>query len=237
MTGRRVATPIEDYLDELLRRTHADPRATRRLIDGANDHLFAAADELQAAGMARVDAEQEAVRRLGSPNDVARASWRRSFAALVQETLFGAILLGGGGLVAVGLSGGLVAVMNALFGYSFVGGSTVLGTGGAPVTETAQDAVVLRVLSGVVGILVLTGYALTRRYRKPAIALPPGLIDALGAAAFAAATVALTAASIGQAVTSVGGHGVGFFLSGALISLAGAISFCGRATRTLLPAR
>ncbi|MGH3434855.1 MAG: hypothetical protein ACRDRN_00125 [Sciscionella sp.] len=29
MTGRSDATPIEDYLDELLRRTHADPRAIR----------------------------------------------------------------------------------------------------------------------------------------------------------------------------------------------------------------
>jgi hypothetical protein len=48
MTGAS-GTPIEDYLDELLRRTHADPRMARRLLDEANDHLFAAADALESA--------------------------------------------------------------------------------------------------------------------------------------------------------------------------------------------
>jgi hypothetical protein len=32
-------TPIEDYLDELLRRTRADARTTRRLLEEASDHL------------------------------------------------------------------------------------------------------------------------------------------------------------------------------------------------------
>lgn len=228
-------TPVEDYLDDLLRRTHADPRTTRRLLDEANDHLFTAAAELEAAGMARVDAEREAVRRLGSANALVRGAWVRSFRAMVLEVLRAAILLGACGLVAVGLSGGLAAVMNALAGRSFVGGATVLGTGGQSITETAQDAVSLRVLAGVVGLLALAGYAALRRYTKPAAVLPDGLVDALGAAAFAAATAVLTGASIDQAVTGIGGHGVGFFLSGALISLAGTIVFCTRATRAFLP--
>jgi hypothetical protein len=238
MTGTSGVTPIEDYLDELLRRTHADPRTIRRLLDEANDHLAAAAAaEFEAAGRPRVEAEREAVRRFGAAADLARTSWRRSFGALVLETLRATILLGACGLAAVGLSGGVVAVMNALFGQRFVGGSTALGTDGSAVTETAQDAVVLRVLAGVVGLLVLGGYAVLRRYTKPGVVLPRGLVDTLGAAAFAAAAVALTAASVDQAITGVGGHGVGFFLSGAIVSLTGAILFSIRATRALLPSR
>jgi hypothetical protein len=38
-------------------------------------------------------------------------------------------------------------------------------------------------------------------------------------------------------VTGVGGHGVGFFLSGALVSLTAAILFSTRATRALIPSR
>jgi hypothetical protein len=123
MTGRPGATPVEDYLDELLRRTHADRRTTRRLLDEANDHLAAATADLMAAGMPRVDAESEAVRRFGTAADLARASWRRSFGALILETLRAAVLLGACGLIAVGLSGGVVAVMNLVFGQGFVGGS------------------------------------------------------------------------------------------------------------------
>jgi hypothetical protein len=237
VTGANGETPIEDYLDELVRRTRSDPRTLRRLLDETNDHLAAAAAELEAAGKPRVDAEREAVRRFGPAADLARESWRRSLASLVVETVRAAILLGACGLVAVGLSGVLAAVFNVLFGQRFVGATTIWGTGGSTVNETAQDAVMLRVLAGLVGLLVLVGYAALRRYAKPAVVLPRGLVDALGAAAFAAAAVALTGASVDQAVAGAAGHGVGFFLSGALASLVGAIVFIARATRALLPSR
>lgn len=237
MSDTNDMTPIDDYLDELLRRTHADPRTTRRLLDEASDHLACAAAELEAAGKPRVDAEREAVRLFGSATDLARTFGRRSFGYLVLETLRAAILLGAWGLVAIGISGGVAAMMNALFGQRFVGGATVLGTGGSTIAEAAHDAVTLRVLAGVAGLLVLGGYAVLRRYTRPAAVLPPGLVDALGAAAFAAAAVALTGASVDQAMRGVGGNGVGFFLSGALVSLIAAILFSARATRALLPSR
>lgn len=235
MTDPKQATPIEDYLDELLRRTSADPRTTRRMLDEASDHLFAAAAELEAGGMPRVAAEREAVRRFGPADELVRASRRQSFGALVAETLRAAVLLGGCGLVAVGLSGIVVAVMNAVAGPRFVGGTTVFGTGGSTFAETARDAVVLRGLAGVVGLVVLAGYALLLRRSKPARVLPDGLVDALGAAAFAAGAVVLAAASVDQGATGIGGEGVGFFLSGALVSAAGAVLFCARAARALLP--
>lgn len=229
-------SPIEDYLDQLLRRLQADPRTTRGLIDEAHDHLISATTELEASGIPRIEAERQAVANLGPVGELTRGCWLRSFLALVGETLRAAVLLGGCGLVAIGLSGGLVAIMNGLAGPRFVGATTVFGTGGSSIGETAQDAVSLRVLAGLVGVAVLVGYRLVWRSPNRRV-LPPGLVDALGAAAFAAATVVLAAASVDQAVTGTGANGVGFFLSGAVASLAGAVLFCARATRALLPGR
>ena len=90
-------TPIEDYLDELLRRTRSDARMTRRLLDEASDHLHAAAAELQARGMSRPEAETEAVRLFGPVTPIARATSRRSVVALVFETLRAALFLAAAG--------------------------------------------------------------------------------------------------------------------------------------------
>ena len=229
-------TPIEDYLDELLRRTRADARTTRRLLDEASDHLHAAAAELRAEGMSRQGAEIEAVRRFGPVTPIVRATMRRSLAALVFETLRAALFLAGWGLVAVGISGLVAFAMNLWFGRSFVGGVSVFGFGGASVNETADDAVVLRVIAGVIGLLMLLGYlALRRRASSPPL-LSAGLVDALGAAAFAAGTAALAIASADQAVQN-GTSGVGFPLSGALVALPATVYFCVRAARALLPSR
>lgn len=230
-------TPIEDYLDELLRRSRAHPRETRRVLDEAGDHLLSLAADLEAAGASRVDAEREAVRRLGPVEVLTRGSWRRSFRALVADTLRAALLLGGWGLVAVGLSGAVAAVMTAVAGNRFVGAASVLGLGGHGVAETAQDAVSLRVLAGLAGLVALGGYALLRRGTARAPVLPAGLVDALGAAAFAASTAVLAGACVDQAVTGGAADGVGFFLSGAVVSFAAAVVFCVRATRALLPHR
>lgn len=225
---------IEDYLDELLRRTRADARTTRRLLDEASDHLRTAAAELEAAGDSREDAEREAVRRFGPVAPIAQATMRRSARALVSETLIAALFLGGCGLVAVGVSGLVALVMNLLFGRSFVGGASVFGfSGGASVAETADDAVVLRVLAGLVGALVLLGYLAVRRRANSFRVLPAGLVDALGAAAFAAGTAVLAVVSADQAVQA-GTPGVGFALSGALVALPATVLFCLRAARALL---
>lgn len=227
-------SPIEDFLDELMRRAHADPRTTRRLLDEASDHLFAAAGEFEVQGMTRRAAEREAVQRFGPTTELLHDASRHAFVAMALEVVRAAVLLGGVGLIAVGLSGGVVAVMNAAFGMRFVGGATIAGMGGHGINETAQDAVSLRVLAGVAGVVLVGGYLLLRRWSRSTRVLPGGLIDALGAAAFAAATVVLVGASVDQGVTGTGGHGVGYFLSGALIALAGTVVYCARATRTLL---
>jgi hypothetical protein len=229
-------TPIEDYLDELLRRTHADPRTTRRLLDEAGDHLNAAAAELCSTGMSRQQAETEAVRRFGSIAPIVLATHRQSLLALVLETLRAALFLGGCGLVAVGISGLVALVMNLWAGRSFVGGQAVFPGAHVSVREVADDAVVLRVLAGLVGLVVLVGYYAWRRYSSAAPLLPAGLVDALGAAAFAGGTVALAIVAADQAVRT-GTPGVGFALSGAIVALPAAVYFCFRTTRALLPSR
>jgi MYXO-CTERM domain-containing protein len=227
-------SPIEDHLDELLRRTHADARTTRRALDEARDHLYAAASELEAGGRMRQDAEAEAVRRFGPVTPVARAATQRSLVALVGETLRAAVLLAGCGLVAIGLSGLVALLMTVWFGRSFVGGFALAQVRGASVAETAADAVTLRVIAGLVGLLALLGYVALRRRVRSSPLLPAGLVDALGAAAFAAGTAGLAIASVDQAVQH-GTYGVGFPLSGAVIALPATVYFCVRAARSLLP--
>jgi hypothetical protein len=227
-------TPIEDYLDELLRRTHADARTTRRLLDEASDHLHAAAADLEAGGLPPEEAEAEAVRRFGPAAPVALATSRRSLAALFLETLRAALFLAGCGLAAVGVSGLVALLMNLVFGRSFVGGGGILPfQTGASVTETADDAVVLRVLAGLVGLLMLLVYWGVHRRARSTRVLPAGLVDALGAAAFAAGTIALAIASADQAIQG-GADGAGFPLSGALVALPATAYFCVRAARALL---
>lgn len=228
--------PIEDYLDELLRRTRADARTTRRLLDEASDHLYAATAEFEATGMSRVEAEREAVRRFGAVTPIVRATFRRSFVALVFETMRAALFLGGCGLVAVGISGLVALVMNLVGGRSFVGGVSVFPFQNGSVAETADDAVVLRGIAGLVGLLVLLGYLVLRRRATAPPLLPAGLVDALGAAAFAAGTTGLAVVTADQAIQT-GTSGVGFPLSGALVALPATVYFCARATRALLSSR
>jgi hypothetical protein len=228
-------TPIEDYLDELLRRTRSDARTTRRLLDEASDHLHATTAQLVNDGMSRQAAETEAVHRFGPVATIVHAKSRRSFLTLVVETLRSALFLAGCGLVAVGISGLVALVMNVWAGRSFVGGATVFGQGPGPsVQEVADDAVVLRVIAGLVGVVLLLGYLAWRRHIKSPPLLPPGLVDALGAAAFAAATTGLAIVSADQAAQT-GTPGVGFPLSGALVALPATVYFCARAARALLP--
>jgi hypothetical protein len=127
-------------------------------------------------------------------------------------------------------------VMNLWFGRSFVGGVRFFADQGASINETADDAVVLRVIAGLVGLLMLLGYLAMRRHAKLPPVLPAGLVDALGAAAFAAGTAGLAIASADQAVQN-GTSGVGFPLSGALVALPVTVYFCVRAAHALLPSR
>lgn len=227
--------PIEDWLDELLQRSRADARTTRRLLDEASDHLYTTAAELRRDGLTGPEAEAEAVRRFGPVPPIARAASGRSVPALALETSRAAVFLAACGLIAVGLSGVVALVMNLWAGRAFVGGQTLFQHS-ASVAETANDAVSLRVLAGLVGLALLAAHlAWRRRHPAAAVLLPAGLIDALGAAFFAAGGAALAVAVVDQAHRT-GSRGVGFALSGAVIALPAALLFGRRAARQLLAA-
>jgi hypothetical protein len=228
-------SPIEDYLDELLRRSRADARTTRRLLDEASDHLHTSAAEFEALGWSRVAAEAEAVRRYGPVAPVVRATGRRAVLGLVAETARAAVFLGSCGLIAVGLSGLVALFLNVALGPNFVGDTSGSPFAHGSVDETAHDAVVLRALAGLVGLVVLLGYfAVRRRVTAPAL-LPAGLVDALGAAGFAAGAVGLAILAADRAVQT-GSAGVGFTLSGMVVALPAAVYVCWRASRALLAA-
>jgi hypothetical protein len=100
-----------------------------------------------------------------------------------------------------------------------------------PINETADDAVVLRVIAGLVRMLMLLGYLAVRRHATFPPMLPAGLVDALGAAAaFAAGTAGLAIASADQAARN-GTSGVAFPLSGALLALPATVYFCPHRSR------
>ena len=229
-------TPIEDYLDELLRRTRADARTTRRLLDEASDHLHATAAELHSGGMSPQQAETEAVRRFGPVTPIVHATFRRSVLALVFETLRAALFLAGCGLVAVGISGLVALVMNLWAGRSFVGGQTVFP---GPARRSRRPQTTRSCCVSSPGWSGLCCCSATLPGAGTAVFRPcfrAGLVDALGAAAFAAGTAGLAIASADQAAQT-GTPGVGFPLSGALVALPATVYFCIRAARALLPAR
>ena len=234
-----MSEPIEEYLDGLYGQLRTDPRSARRMLDEAADHLHGAAGEFEEQGMTRLEAEREAVRRFGESAPIARADARRTFPALVFDTAKAVTMLGGVGLVAIGLSGVLAGAMTALFGRQFVGGGlahSVFGGPPASVAEDAGDAVSLRVLAGFVGVVVLAGLWAVRHARPQLMALrvlPAAYVDLVALVAFASAGMLLFGASIDQ-IVQYGGDGTGFFLSGAVVALAGALIYGVRSVRSVL---
>ncbi|HVI35638.1 MAG TPA: hypothetical protein VM684_05370, partial [Gaiellales bacterium] len=112
------------------------------------------------------------MRRFGPVTPLVLATFRRSLAALLFETSRAALFLAGCGLVAVGISGLVALAMNRWAGRSFVGAETVFPGQGASVQETADDAVVLRGIAGLAGLLVLLGYLAWRRHTSSPPLLP-----------------------------------------------------------------
>ncbi|MDE3206602.1 MAG: hypothetical protein KGQ66_20535 [Acidobacteriota bacterium] len=66
--------PIEPYLDELLLQIRLPPRDTRRLMAEIEAHLLESAACLPELGRSDSEAAREAVRRIGTPGEVAAAA-------------------------------------------------------------------------------------------------------------------------------------------------------------------
>jgi hypothetical protein len=91
--------------------------------------------------------------------------------------------------------------------------------------ETSQDAVVLRVLAGLVGVLLLLVAWRTRRYLRSdrsGSLVRDGLVGAVAAVSFAVAAAFLGGYAADLAVQH-GSGGVGFYLTGALVAAGAAV--------------
>jgi hypothetical protein len=123
--------------------------------------------------------------------------------------------------------------MNVAFGRAFVGGLPESYSGAqcrhflavqpgarsclrAAVLENSADAVALRAAAGVIGLLLLIGWYVTRHRRR---VIPLLAVDAVGATGALCAAVVLTALAVDSAVQH-GANGAGFFLSGGLAAAA-----------------
>lgn len=258
----RRSEPIEDYLDELLVCLRLPARATRRLLNETEEHLREAAAEAEGAGASPIAAERQAVERFGSAAQIAAAASaarRPTSAAAVGVVVWSGVLLSGIGLVAVGVSGILAAVFNLLAGRRFVGalpgkyGATschhfLALRPGAPtcsaaaILENSDDAVALRVLAGALGLLLLALAWWARRYLTSDPSFRRALRSAVAATAALAFGLAATLLLGTSAATAIhhGSDGVGWSLSGGLVSLGASViaaTLCWRDARTIRPWR
>jgi hypothetical protein len=255
--GEPLGEPIEDYLDQLQASLRTTPRETRRIIAEAEDHLRQAAAEAQEGGLTRREAEEYAISSFGSVSAVVRAHDHRSSRSLLlavgRDLTLAGWMLGAVGLVAVGVSGLVAAVMNQVFGREFVGGAPA--TAGFPASacrhflavqpaahscaqaamlENSHDAVSLRLLAGVAGLILLAAYYLASRAgRRSRNALPGSFVPVVAVSVFGAAGLGLVWLASNDAVVGRSA-GPGFYLSGAIVALAMAAAYARPLHRSLL---
>jgi hypothetical protein len=248
---------IEDYLGDLRSRLELAPEEAGFVVAEAEDHLRETAAGGLAIGMTEHEAQLAAISAFGSVTAVVRAHAARPAgfirgrtpAAVLGDLILAAWKLAGAGLIAVGVSGLVVALMNLTLGRAFTGQAPAgmsfpkadcahwMGLwpaartcAAAQLLEASSDAVVLRAGAGLAGAALLAAYGIVRygqrrRGRGPAVVLA-GYYPLLAAGVFGAGTLALTLAqATGFEIT----QGPGAYLSGAIIAAAAAIWYARQA--------
>ncbi|HEX6524265.1 MAG TPA: permease prefix domain 1-containing protein [Streptosporangiaceae bacterium] len=251
-----MSDPIQDYLGRLRAGLRTGDAA--RIMAEAEDHLSETVAAGLAAGLTEREAQEAAVSAFGSVTAVVRAHETRprnlirgrTPAAVLGDLLLSAWKLGAVGLTAVGVSGLVVAAMNAMFGRSFTGqppaGMTFpkaecaywmsAWTGAhtcaqAAMLEASSDAVVLRLMGGFFGVAFLGAYLVARHVILPSRGHRPGMLlggyfPVLAMCVFGAGALGLALAQLtGFAVTA----GPGTYLSGAIVATVVAVCYGYRA--------
>ena len=176
--GRSQRHPIEEYLAGLRASLRVAPGQAELIVAEAEDHLRETAAAGVAAGMTELEAQEAAISAFGSVRAVVRAHQAepghlvkgRTAAAVLGDLVLAAWKLAGVGLIAVGASGLLVALMNTALGRPFTGqapAGTRFSKGdcaywmslwpgartcaAAHMLEASSDGVVLRVAAGIAG--------------------------------------------------------------------------------------
>lgn len=236
---------IEEYLTELRGRLELAAEEADLVVAEAEDHLRETEACGLATGMTQHEAQQAAISAFGSIGAVAHAHASRPDGFIRGRTpvaILGDLILAGWKLaatllIAVGISGLLVQIMNYTLGRAFTGqapagvafekvscaywmsqwpGAHTCAT--AHLLEASSDAVVLRIAAGALGAALLAGYVLVRYVQRrnqtgPAVVLA-GYFPLLAAVVFGTGLLGLALAQLtGFAVT----QGPGTYLSAALV--------------------
>jgi hypothetical protein len=250
--------PIEAYLDQLVAGLSGRrPRDLRYLLAETEAHLRDETERGVAAGLPPLQAEAQAVQRMGPVADLVTAEKKRqatSGTAVVREFLTTGLLLGGIGAVAVGISGVLAAGVQLIWGgrvlvdvapgQTLAAADCVRWLAADPAAPTCRDAAVAdwvwevigyRIVLGVLGAIALAGYGLLRRNwtRRNAWAiLPVSVSDTIAVVLFGIATAWTLALGVDAIVVNAG-HGAGQWLSATPVALAAAAVFAVRLVRDL----
>jgi hypothetical protein len=255
---------IEEYLSALRASLTLAPEEAELVIAEAEDHLRETAACGLATGMTGREAQEAAISAFGSVTAVVRAHAARpagfirgrAAAAIVGDLVLAAWKLAGTGLIAIGVSGLLVLVMNLALGRAFTGqapagvsfqkadcahwmslwsGARTCAT--AHMLEASSDAVVLRVGAGVIGVAVLAAFGVVRyvqrrRGRGPAVVLA-GYFPLLAAEVFGSGALGL---ALAQLIGFQLAQGPRTYLSGAIVAAAAAAAVAryGRRARPAL---
>jgi hypothetical protein len=236
---------VERYLDRLFDLMAGTGSAGRRTLVEVEDHLHEAVAGGVAAGMTQDEAEAEAVRRFGSPEELVRGLMpANSLSVALRRLVSSAALLGAVGLIAIGISGG-AAGFGAAFGSSYVTGDpsgvTYTPTRCADFLEYYPDAgsceaaatahhfdevVSYRLAVGVLGVLSLLTFSALRRvspFKGLAWSPRADLVGIGGVGAFAVGAVVLGIPALIE--TILGTAGAGAYLSAGVVSVIGCAAF------------
>jgi hypothetical protein len=172
---------------------------------------------------------------------------------VIRQIAVSALLLGGIGAVAVGLSGILAAAIGAVAGTRtlvdvapgqalsasdcarWLAGDPVGSCRDAAVADWAAETVVYRIAAGVLGVVCLLVYVgLRRRGMRNGrwVALPTAVTDTIAVTLFAAAGLGTLGLGV-EAIAGSSGHGSGQWLSAAPVALAATAVFGLRLLRDL----
>lgn len=216
------AESIDDYLDDLAGRLGGSAQQSRRFLVEVEAHLHDERDAGIARGEDPADAESEALRRFGTPEEVARASnrttWRASRRSVARAAISLALRLVAIGMIVIGVAGvatrvisnfGLVSAMYGLpsdvvmtadhCAHWLAVQPTATTCQQAGTLEASDDSTGIYLVVGVLGLLLALPLLVIWR-RSGRGVLPPSLGPGLSAAMFGSAAAGLLALGVSNAV-------------------------------------
>lgn len=237
--------PIEKYLDELLTHSRGNPRRVRWLLAETEAHLRDATAAAVAAGSTPEEAAREAVARFGPASAVTArepaGNGPVAIRSLAREVGLAGSFLVGVGLVAVGVSGALNALLAATVGNRFVAGdppgityttqrcaeylSSSPGANDctqAALLDHVSEMIVYRLAAGLLGVLVLLGWAFARRRLgglRGVTVLPAAAVPVAAATVFGIAAAVLCGQAVDYGLIA-NWSGSGSYLTGGVVALA-----------------